>query len=327
MESRKYLPEIWIYCETNEKGLVRGSRELLGKARSLADEAGCTVTAALFECAGREGAAQSAVFAGADKIYCFRSPDRLDEAAQVQAIMERLEGKRPWAFLFPATAYGRTVAAMLSVRLKTGLTADCMAFSVEDGFLKQIRPTFGGSLMAEVSCRQSFPQMATVHSGVFPLPFEDTGRGGQIQTITLEQGPESILLSRETAEDDGKALEDGEIVLAGGMGLRTAEGFHLLKEAARKIGAVPAASRAAVNAGLAPYAWQVGQSGKTICPKLYIACGISGAVQHMAGVQGAGRVIAVNHDRKAPVFCSADVGIYGDCWIFLERLLEIGLKL
>lgn len=326
MESGTHLSEIWVYCETDEKGLTRGTRELLGKAYSLAEEAGCTVTAALFEWPGRENAAQPGAFWGADMVYRFLSPFRVDEAAQAQAIAEMLGKTRPWAFLFPATAYGRTVAAMLSVRLETGLTADCMALSVEDGFLKQTRPAFGGSLMAEVFCRRSFPQMATVRAGAFPLP-PANGRGaGNMRTVLFKPKAGGMLQEQERTGDGGTALEDARIVLAGGMGLRTAEGFRLLQEAAEKIGAAPAASRAAVNAGLAPYAWQVGQSGKTVRPKLYIACGISGAVQHMAGVQGAGTVIAVNCDRKAPVFRSADIGICGECGAFLEGLLKNGRK-
>lgn len=324
MENRKRLSEIWVYCETDENGLTRASRELLGKARSLADEAGYLVTAALFEQAGRKSAAQAAICFGADSTYCFLSPGGMDEAAQAQAIAEELGEERPWAFLFPATAHGRTIAAMLSAKLKTGLTADCMGLSLEDGFLKQTRPAFGGSLMAEVFCRRAFPQMATVRSGVFPLRPAQEGRRGTVRTVMLGQKNGCIRPEREETGNSGHDLTDARIVLAGGMGLQTAEGFRLLEAAAAAIGAAPAASRAAVNAGLAPYAWQVGQSGRTIRPKLYIACGISGAVQHMAGIQGAGTVIAVNHDRKAPVFRFADIGICGDCRAFLEGLRERG---
>ncbi len=194
--------------------------------------------------------------------------------------------------------------------------------SIEDGFLKQTRPAFGGSLMADVFCRQAFPQMATVRSGVFPLRPAQKGRTGMVRTIVSEQKNRCILLEQEGTGSSGHDLTDARIVLAGGMGLRTVEGFRLLEAAATAIDAVPAASRAAVNAGLAPYAWQVGQSGRTIRPKLYIACGISGAVQHMAGIQGAGTVIAVNHDRKASIFRFADIGICGDCRSFLKGLLE-----
>lgn len=314
-----YLPEIWVYCEAEEGRLTRGSRELLGKARFLAEAASCAVTAILFEKRPDSGAAQSAISFGADLVYCFFSFRFMDEAGMARAIEEKMADKRPWAFLFPATAYGRTVAAMLSVRLETGLTADCTALSLEEGFLKQTRPAFGGSLMADVFCRRSYPQMATVRSGVFPLPPADDRSHGKIIPVGLQGSASPIVLEREKRKDTMR-LYEAQVVLAGGMGLKTAEGFRLLEETAQAIGAAPAASRAAVNAGFAPYAWQVGQSGMAIRPRLYIACGISGAVQHMAGIQGAGKIIAVNHDRKAPIFQYADFGICGDCLAFLQKL-------
>lgn len=324
MDKIKFTPPIWVYCETDGAGLTHGSYELLGKTRSLAEEMGCQVLAVMFAEMDGEGAAQSAISYGADVVYCFSTPCGAGELARAEAIAEKMGEGRPWAFLFPATARSRTVAAILSARLKTGLTADCMALSVENGLLKQTRPAFGGSLMAEVFCRRSFPQMATVRSGVFPLPCDDKERQGQVFRFRLEERESPAkLVGKNGGSGYGRNLNEAEVVLAGGMGLGGKEGFRLLEKAAGAVGAVPAASRAAVNAGLAPYTWQVGQSGRSIRPKLYIACGISGAVQHMAGIHGAGTIIAVNSDRKAPIFDFADIGICGDCRDFLQMLLEI----
>lgn len=318
IEKREYIPEIWVYCENKEERLTTGTKELLGKARELAQEAGCQVTAILFKKVGR--GAEEAVAYGAEKVYRFSA---CRNEVQAQVIAAEMERGRPWAFLFPATSAGRMVAAMLSVQLKTGLTADCIQLSIENGYLKQTRPAFGGSLMADIFCSHSYPQMATVQKGVFPLPQEDKKRKGEIISYDNNRTVSPLkLLAKTTGGKEGKNLNDARIVLAGGMGLGSKKNFILLKYAAERIGAVPAASRAAVNAGFAPYAWQVGQSGKTIRPAIYIACGISGAVQHLSGVQGAACIVAVNQDKKAPIFDYADVGIIADAEGFLQKLVE-----
>ena len=318
MMEKGSLSEIWVYCETREKELTAGTKELLGKTTELAKEADCTVAAVLFA-----GAEEEAASFGAEKIYRFHS---CREEEQAKVIQKQMGNGRPWAFLFPATAKGRMVAAMLSVKLKTGLTADCIELSVEDGFLKQTRPAFGGSLMADILCRHSYPQMATVQNGVFPLPEEKYKKAEIVKCFSAEKSAPMLKVLQRTVENkENVSLNDAKIVLAGGLGLETKENFALLKQVAEKIGAVPAASRAAVNAGLAPYSWQVGQSGKTIRPEIYIACGISGAVQHLAGIQGAGCIVAVNMEKKAPIFDHADIGIVEDCVAFLQNLLEKGI--
>ncbi len=316
MMEKTILFEIWVYCETREKELTAGAKELLGKAAELGKASDCKVAAVLFA-----GAEKTAAAFGAEKIYRFPSSR---EKEQARAIEKQMEAGRPWAFLFPATAKGRMVAAMLSVKLQTGLTADCIELSVEDGYLKQTRPAFGGSLMADILCRRAYPQMATVQRGVFPVPVADFNRKAEIVKCPLAEKREPMLkvLKKEGESRETTMLSDAKIVLAGGLGLETKENFALLKQVAEKIGAAPAASRGAVNAGLAPYSWQVGQSGKTIRPDLYIACGISGAVQHLAGIQGAGCIVAVNTDRKAPIFDHADIGIIEDGPVFLRKLME-----
>lgn len=315
--TEKYLPEIWVCCETRNKELTSGAKELLGKAQQMGKEAGYKTAAILFAGAERETAAF-----GAEKIYRFPV---CREEEQAKAIALLAEEGRPWAILFSASARGRMVAAMLSVQLKTGLTADCVQLSIEDGFLRQTRSAFGGSLMADIFCRHSYPQMATVQRGIFPIPEKKLHEKTEIIKCRLAKKPLTALklLRRNEEMQEGVSLSEAKIVLSGGMGLATKKNFVLLQRAAEKIGAVPAASRAAVNAGLAPYAWQIGQSGKIIRPTLYIACGISGAVQHLAGVQGAGCIAAINSDKKAPIFHHADIGILEDAVMFLEKLLEM----
>ena len=319
IEKNEYLPEIWVYCETKEKVLSAGAKELLGKAKEIGAEAECRTAAVLFA-----GAEKTAAACGAEIVYRFPC---CREEKQAKAILQQMEKMgRPWAFLFPATAKGRMVAAMLSVNLKTGLTADCIELSVEDGYLKQTRPAFGGSLMADILCKHSYPQMATVQKGVFPVPKEGSAGKAEIRKCALAEKKDGRIrvLKHNGESSEETSLGEAKIVLAGGMGLETKENFALLKETAEMIGAVPAASRAAVNAGLAPYAWQVGQSGKTIRPEIYIACGISGAVQHLAGIQGAGCIVAVNKNQKAPIFDHADIGITEDCVTFLKNLQKKG---
>lgn len=312
--------EIWVFCEEKDHALTANSRQLLGKARLLGAETGRLAAAVLFTEMAEDAAAQAAIAYGADRVYQWVGS--CPEEAQAGEIARLLGEERPWAFLFPATTTGTLVAAMLSVKLKTGLTAACTALSVEGDFLCQTRPAFGGSLLADILCSHSLPQMATVQAGVFPMPSMEAGRSGRVTVLPVAAGKGRILHKRIREMQTETPLEDAEIVLAGGMGLGSAEGFLLLEQAAKRLGAVPAASRAAVNAGFAPYAWQIGQSGKTIRPRLYIACGISGAVQHLAGIQGAGCIVAVNRDKKAPIFRHADIGIRTDCAAFLQKLLD-----
>ncbi len=315
MKSKTYLSEIWVCCEKRGAELTAGSKELLGKAKGLSKAAGCITAAVLFA----ETAGDAAAY-GADKVYLFPPSREEVWADALQEQIKHMKKGRPWAFLFTADTRGRIVSASLSVKLKTGLTADCVELSVEDGYLKQTRPAFGNSLMADILCKNTYPQMATVQRGTFPMPKEDKTRQAEIVLCELAEKQPFRVLEQNEAEGSSVSLQDAKIVLAGGMGLATKENFALLERAAKAIGAVPAASRAAVNAGLAPYAWQVGQSGKTVRPEIYIACGISGAVQHLAGIQGAGCIVAVNMDKKAPIFDHADIGMLEDCSTFLKRL-------
>ena len=215
----------------------------------------------------------------------------------------------PSIFLIGATTQGRDLAPRISSQLHTGLTADCTGLDInEKGQLAATRPTFGGKLMATILCK-TFPQMATVRPGVFPFLEEPVYKDTQ-------------LIYKNDTEEIINSLDSAKIIVAGGKGLKTKEGFELLKGLADVLGGTIAASRGAVDMGLAPQSIQVGQTGKTVSPEIYIACGISGAVQHTVGIEGAKKIIAINIDESAPIFGAADVGIVGDLYTIVPQLIE-----
>ena len=213
----------------------------------------------------------------------------------------------------------RNLMPMLAWHLKAGLTADCTALRLEGGRLFQTRPAFGNSLMADI-CSLSDIQMATVRPGTFRPEKRPVGNP-IVERLTFVPSNRVRLLDF-TPFPEGKPLSQAEIIVAGGMGVGSREGFAKLEKLAKKLGAGLGASRTAVSAGLAPHSCQVGMTGVTVCPKLYLAFGISGAVQHLAGMSGSGIVVAVNRDPKAPIFDYADYGIVGDWEVIADQLLE-----
>lgn len=232
----------------------------------------------------------------------------------------------PSIFLIGATTQGRDLAPRISSQLGTGLTADCTDLDInEKGLLAATRPTFGGKLMATILCK-NLPQMATVRPGVFP--FLDTPVYKNTELVYKNHEIENfdtkikLLDFVQVTEEVINALDNAKIIVAGGKGVKTKEGFELLKELADAIGGTIAASRGAVDMGIAPQSIQVGQTGKTVSPEIYIACGISGAIQHTVGIEGARKVIAINIDKNAPIFGVADVGMVGDLYSIVPKLIE-----
>lgn len=232
----------------------------------------------------------------------------------------------PSIFLVGATTQGRDLAPRISSQLGTGLTADCTDLDInEKGLLAATRPTFGGKLMATILCK-NLPQMATVRPGVFP--FLDTPVYKNTELVYKNHEIENfdtkikLLDFVQVTEEVINALDNAKIIVAGGKGVKTKEGFELLKELADAIGGTIAASRGAVDMGIAPQSIQVGQTGKTVSPEIYIACGISGAIQHTVGIEGAKKVIAINIDKDAPIFGVADVGMVGDLYSIVPKLIE-----
>ena len=277
--------------------------ELIGKARSL-DPGGRVV--ALAE---EQNAPFDQYFAcGADEAVQLESGE--DDCVQGTRIARTLEALRPDIVLFPATVRGRFLSSWAAAKLQTGLTADCTALSLTpEGLLLQTRPAFGGSLMADILCREHRPQMASVRPGVFPMPAPDPQRGGQVRPFA--SGPIAGLMERIsfTSNEDGVPLRSARVIVAGGKGVGGKRGFEKLAGLARLLGGAVGASRAAVDAGFIGYAHQIGQTGVTVRPEVYLAFGISGLVQHTVGMNGAKTVVAVNPDRNAPIFSYADYGI------------------
>lgn len=240
-----------------------------------------------------------------------------DDRAVALWLTERLQTWGSTVVLAPATVRMRAIMPLLAWELNAGLTADCTGLALENGRLLQTRPAFGNSLMADIQSRSRI-QMATVRPGTFPpvkksVTAQITKEDFCVSQVSVEVVKHSI--SREE-----QPLQQAGIVLAGGAGIGSREGFEKLEQLAKRLGAAVAASRSAVDAGYAPYRCQVGMTGVTVCPKLYIAVGISGAVQHIAGMSGAEKIIAINRDPKAPIFDYADYGIVGDWEQVMEEL-------
>lgn len=318
---------VWVFCEHRGGELASVSLELLGIGRTLADRRGVKLGAVLLGYGLGETAALL-IGHGADNVYMVD-----DEALQdfrddcySAVITSLIREYRPEIVLAGATAIGRSFIPGVATALNAGLTADCTRLEIraEDGALLQTRPAFGGNIMATIVCESSRPQMATVRPKVMKALEFDSGRKGEIVAI---HPPAELLQSRIKVLESvvGEAakvnIQDADILVSGGRGLETAKGFELLNKLADVLGAKVSASRAVVDAGWIPYPHQVGQTGKTVAPKLYIACGISGAIQHVAGMQSAETIIAINRDANASIFNVADYGIVGDLYEIIPKLI------
>ncbi len=318
--------DVWVFVEQEEGRIAEVSLELLAKAQELAGRLNSQVCA--FVCGDRiEELPDKIIQCGADRVLWAEHPEleiyRTLPYARVVADLAR--ERRPYIFLFGATAIGRDLAPRVASSLRVGLTADCTdlqigAYEVKKtkqvyaDLLYQIRPAFGGNLIATIVNPQTRPQMATVREGVMRRRDPDTTRRGEIEKVTPTfDACEMVLkvLSRETRESTVN-LKGAPIVVAGGAGVGSAENFELIRELAHILGGEVGASRAAVDAGLVSREHQVGQTGVTVRPRLYIAAGISGAVQHRAGMGESSKIIAINSDPNAPIFQIAHYKIVGD---------------
>ena len=236
-----------------------------------------------------------------------------------------VEKIKPSIFLIGATSVGRVLAPRISMRRQTGLTADCTSLEIhpESKLLLQTRPAFGGNIMATITCEKRRPQMATVRAKVFEMPGRDDSRSGKIIGV---DAPKEILdrckLLKKVREGVDEDISDAEIIVVGGRGLERQEGFKLLRDLAKELGGVVGATRQPVEEGWITYGKQIGLSGKTVRPKLYIGCGVSGAVQHTAGMETADYVVAINKDPEAQIFKISDIGIVGDIYSVVPELIE-----
>lgn len=322
---------ILIYAQlTHENYIHTVFFELLDKAKELSSKlGGVEVSAVIFTSLSMiDEFKESFQNMGLDKVYCFENDlfKNYSTLYYSKLIVNLVKEIKPEIFLIGATSQGRDLAPRISSALHTGLTADCTGLDInEKGLLAATRPTFGGELMATILCK-TYPQMATVRPGVFRVNSVEDRKDTEFifPQYSLDGIKDGVKLIdfRSDFESLINELDSAEIIVAGGMGLKNEKGFELLKEFATKIGATVGATRAAVEAGLAPSSVQIGQTGKTVRPKLYIACGISGAIQHIVGMEKSQYIIAINTDKDAPIFEIADTGIVGDFFEIIPKYLE-----
>lgn len=316
---------VWVFVEQHNGAPVGVVYELLGEGRKLADKLGEELCAVLL---GHdvEHVAEELIKHGASKVYLVDDEALVyfQDEPYAQITAELAMEFRPSIFLFGATTIGRSLAPRIAVKLRTGLTADCtgLAIDEESKLLLQTRPAFGGNIMATIVCPKRRPQMATVRPKVMKPALRDETLTGTIIRISRKiPSPRARLLEMCQASERRVNIQDADIIVSGGRGLGEPKNFALLEELADLLGGAVGASRAAVDAGWIPYAHQVGQTGKTVRPKLYIACGISGAVQHLAGMSSSDVIVAINKDPNAPIFSIATYGIVGDVLEVIPALI------
>lgn len=336
--TKKELPEhfkaykhVWVAVEL-EHGVVHPvSFELLGEGRKLADKRGAELAGVVLggDAASVAAAAKSCFEYGADLVYTIIDPvlTHYRNESYTKALTDLVNTHKPEILLLGATNLGRDLAGSVATTLKTGLTADCTELAIdEEGSLAATRPTFGGSLMCTIMTLNFRPQMATVRPRVLVMPPQQEGRSGRIIACELGMSEDDVItkvIKFIADRDSNKAqLAYADIVVAGGLGLRSVENFQLVKTLAEVLGAEYGGSRPLVQKGWITADRQIGQTGKTIRPRLYIAAGISGAIQHRVGVEGADMIIAINTDPKAQIFDFAHVGIIADAIEFLPKLTE-----
>jgi electron transfer flavoprotein alpha subunit len=320
--------DLWVFAEQVNGQLLDVSLEVVGKARQLAEQLGEQVVAVL---AGDQvaGEARRLIAAGADRVYL--AEHRMLKVFLEEPYADIWEGlcqkAQPNIILMGATSFGRALAAKLAARFHTGLTADCTGLEIDAATknLLQIRPTFSGNLLATIICPKHRPQMATIRPKTFQALPLDWRRSGAIITVNmatkaLTSRLEILQFVKSPFNTDD--LAQAAVIVAGGRGLGNAANFQLLYELAEVLDGRVAASRAAVEAGWIEPQYQIGQTGQIVRPKIYFACGIHGAVQHLTGMQAADVIVAVNHDPAAPIFKVADYGIVGDVREVLSELIK-----
>ena len=310
---------VWVFVEQTEGDPAKVSWELLGVGAELAAKLGVELCALVIG-ENVEHLCREAFAYGAAKAYLMDAPVyyHYRTEAYVEACCHLIDSYKPEVILMGATGMGRDLAGAIATRVGTGLTADCTGLSIDDKRnLMQTRPAFGGNIMATIMCDKFRPQMSTVRPNVMPMPERKDGADGIIIRDEFTVPEESILtkvidIIRDGHSKNAVDITGAEFVISGGRGMMGPENFAMLQELADELGGVVGASRSAVDAGWMPGDRQVGQTGKTVRPKIYIACGISGAIQHLVGMQDSDMVIAINRDKNAPIFEVATYGIVGD---------------
>lgn len=319
---------VWVFVEQRGRAIMPVALELLGEGRRLADLLEVELCGVLV---GDQvaGLAEQVIECGADRVFLCESPLLGDYTTDgyTRVFDQLIREHRPEIVLFGATHIGRDLAPRVAARVDTGLTADCTRLEIDpsDKKLLQTRPAFGGNLMATIVTPYNRPQMSTVRPGVMKKAERVAGRKGEVVRVAValaEADVRTRVLEVVKSPKLQAALEEANIIVSGGRGLGKPEGFALLQRLADKLGGVVGSSRACVDAGWIDHDHQVGQTGKTVKPNLYVACGISGAIQHLAGMSGADVIVAINKNADAPIFSVADYAITGDLYEVVPALIE-----
>ncbi|WP_094605666.1 Caffeyl-CoA reductase-Etf complex subunit CarE [Sporomusa silvacetica DSM 10669] len=320
--------DVWVFIEQVEGQIRNVSHELLGEGRKLADAKGQKLAGVIIG-DGVESFAKKVFASGADKVYLIEGPEFKNYSTDgyTAVFTDLISTYKPSVILIGATNDGRDLGPRVACRVGTGLTADCTNLGIDEqtGLVAWTRPAFGGNIMATILCPEHRPQMGTVRPKVFKRPEQDFSRTGEIVRVVSKVKSQDIrtkLVDLVKVCTTSCNLEEAEIIVSGGRGMCKPENFALIEDLAAVLGGVVGASRAVVDAGWKPHFHQVGQTGKTVGPKVYFACGISGAIQHVAGMSSSDVVIAINKDADAPIFKVADYGIVGDVMDVLPALIE-----
>lgn len=318
---------VLVFAEQRDQEIQKVSFELLGKGRELADKLETNLIALVIGNQMNEKLQELVEF-GADEVLYVQDQNLSNYMTEpyVKSVYEVIKQKKPEVVLFGATAIGRDLAPRVSARVHTGLTADCTSLDIdENNNLMMTRPAFGGNIMATIACPEHRPQMSTVRPGVMMMIERDKNRFGKIQNFDVNINKEDLnvkILEVVKEVKEKMNIQDAKILVSGGRGMGKPENFKLLKDLAQEVGGMVSASRAVVDSGWVDSDRQVGQTGKTVRPDVYFACGISGAIQHVAGMEEADFIIAINKDPNALIFEVADVGIVGDVEKVIPNLIE-----
>lgn len=317
---------VYIFAEQRDGNLQKVALELVAKGRELADRLGQKLVAMLIGY-NVSGLPKTLIAHGADEVIIVDDKILKEYVTEpyARALCKIIKEYDPEIVLYGATAIGRDLAPRLAARIHTGLTADCTSLEIDpNNNLLMTRPAFGGNIMATIVCEQHRPQMATVRPGVMGLPTPDEERKGDIKTIQIDfKNTDMNIRIREIVKENKikKDIAEAKVLVAGGRGMGDIDNFSLLRELADLLGGEVSSSRAAVDAGWIDQNCQVGQTGKTVRPDLYLACGISGAIQHLVGMEESELIVAINKNATAPIFTVADIGIVGDAKLIIPKLI------
>jgi len=327
MENKHQYKNVWVYAEQRHGVITPVVLELLGEGKKIAQQTNSELCAFLIG-NNVKNLADELIEYGASKVYLVESAllENYTTDGYAKVLSDAINQYKPEIVLYGATHIGRDLAPRIAARVNTGLTADCTKLEIDpdDKKLKQTRPAFGGNLMATIICPEHRPQMSTVRPGVMEKAERNDNNLGFVVKVDINLKSEdirTIVIDVVKHKKEMVSLTDADIIVSGGKGLGSPEGFKIIKELADVLGGTVGASRAAVDAGWIDHANQVGQTGTTVKPKIYFACGISGAIQHLAGMSQSDIIIAINKNPLAPIFDVADYGIVGDIYEIVPMLI------